>query len=118
MAAKFEAVLKRLRPICLDLPEVNEVTTWGHPTFRAGKKAFATLEVYQGILSLALKVGLDRRDVLLTDGRFYDTPYCGHQGWVSLKMDGRINWKAVGDLVLESYRLVALKRMLQKLGAE
>ena len=36
-----EKVLAKLREICLALPEVQEVKTWGHPTFQSGKKSFA-----------------------------------------------------------------------------
>ena len=111
----FESILKKLRPICLELPEANEVKSWGHPTFRAGKKSYAVLDEYDGVLGLSLKVGLDRRDALLADKRFCQTPYCGHLGWVTLKLDSRIDWKLVRRLVEDSYRLVALKRMLQAL---
>ncbi len=39
----YEKALKRLRSICLALPEAVEIEAWGHPTFRAGKKMFAAL---------------------------------------------------------------------------
>jgi hypothetical protein len=35
--------------------------------------------------------------------------------WASLWADGRIDWKAVEELVERSYRVVALKRMLTAL---
>jgi predicted DNA-binding protein (MmcQ/YjbR family) len=106
---------KKLRAICLGLPETNEVQTWGHPTFRAGKKSFAVLESPEGVLCLALRVGLDRRDELLLDSRFCETPYCGHRGWVSLKLTSVTDWDDVRALLLESYRSVALKRMVRAL---
>jgi hypothetical protein len=40
------AVLNRLREMCLSFPETKEVSSWGHPNFRAGKKTFATFETF------------------------------------------------------------------------
>ncbi len=107
--------LARLRAICLSLPETSETVSWGHPTFRAGKKTFAVLEEYGGSLTVAFKAGLLDQDALLNDPRFFATPYIGQRGWVSLKLDGRPDWKEIERLVVRSYRLVALKRMLAAL---
>ena len=46
--------LANLRPICLALPEARETTTFGHPTFQAGKKTFAVLDHYQGVECLVV----------------------------------------------------------------
>jgi hypothetical protein len=43
------------------------------------------------------------------------TPY-GQGRWVSLLIRPRPKWSLVKALVLRSYRLVALKRMITKLG--
>lgn len=110
-----EKVLKRLREICLALPEAEEVRTWGHPTFRAGKRSFAVLEEYKGQLSIAFKVGRRDQELFLKDPRFYKTPYIGKFGWVSLRSDGKLNWTEVKHLMRDSFRLVAPKRLLAKL---
>jgi hypothetical protein len=61
-AAKTEKnedkILAKLREICLALPGVQEVKTWGHPTFQAGKKSFAVLDEYHGQLCICLKMTL------------------------------------------------------------
>ncbi len=108
-------MVARLRAICLELPETDEVATFGNPTFRAGKKTFAVLEAYRGGLTLALKAAPFDHDALLHDPRFFATPYVGQHGWVSLRMSGAIDWGEVEDLVVASYRTVALKRMLAAL---
>jgi predicted DNA-binding protein (MmcQ/YjbR family) len=97
------------------LPETSEVEAWGHPTFRAGKKKFAAFGNDGAGPTLGLKVGFERQDELLRDGRFYPTPYAAHQGWVSLRIDGHTDWDEVRGLVREAYRQVALKRMLKAL---
>ena len=114
--AKPDSVLKRLRTICLSLPEVTEVVTWGHPTFRAGRKDFAVFEQYRGEWCIAFREGHAWQHSLLDDPRFYFTPYAGKHGWVSLRINGPLDWSEVKELVLQSYRQVALKRMLKAMG--
>src|SRR5947209_10265774 len=97
-----DKALEEVRAICLALPEATEVEAWGHPTFRAGKKMFAGFGEDAEGLSLGLKVGHERQDELLNDGRFYPTPYAARQGWVSLRLDGNTDWDEVGGLVREA----------------
>jgi predicted DNA-binding protein (MmcQ/YjbR family) len=114
-AARYEKVLKQIRSICGDLPEMMEVEAWGHPTFRAGKKLFAAFGEGPEGMSIGLNVGHDRQEELLNDSRFFPTPYAARLGWVSLKVDGTMNWQEVAGLLREAYRKVALKRMLKVL---
>ena len=39
--ARTDAVLTRMREICLSLPGTKETMTWGKPHFRVGEKIFA-----------------------------------------------------------------------------
>ena len=118
METRNDPVLKRLRAICLGLPEAVECVTFGHPTFRAGKKTFAVYEEYKGQLCIAFKVDPRHKDIFLSDPRFFRTPYVGKHGWVSLKFSGRMNWTEVRHLMIESYRLVASRRMLSCLDCK
>jgi predicted DNA-binding protein (MmcQ/YjbR family) len=108
-------VLSRLREVCLRLPEVRETIKWGHPTFEAGKKMFAVLDRYAGRACIAFRASSERRPLLLADQRFFEAPYAARHGWVCLRADGRLNWREIEMLLLESYRLVALKRMVAAL---
>jgi predicted DNA-binding protein (MmcQ/YjbR family) len=112
---KSDANVNKVRSLCLALPETIEIESWGYPTFRAGKKMFAACGKDDEGLTLGLRVGFKRQDELLEDSRFYPTPYAAHLGWVSLHLDGRINWQEVKRLIEEAYRSVALKRMLKAL---
>jgi predicted DNA-binding protein (MmcQ/YjbR family) len=119
MNAKDAALaLKQVRALCLALPESAEVEAWGHPTFRAGKKMFAACGDDGGKLTLGMKMSFDRQDALLRDDRFYPTPYAARQGWVSIRLDGRIDWDEIRGLLREAYRAVANKRMLKALDEE
>jgi predicted DNA-binding protein (MmcQ/YjbR family) len=114
--AQIEKVFDRIRKLCLALPEVKEVEAWGHATFRAPKKMFAACGAGEhGPPSLGLKVGFDRQEYLLKDLRFFPTPYSAHQGWVSLKLQAKMDWSEVAMLLEEAYRQVALKRLLKML---
>jgi predicted DNA-binding protein (MmcQ/YjbR family) len=113
-----EKVLARLRRICLGLPEAYETTTFGHPTFRAGragKKTFAVFENYRGEDTICVKATLEDQALLALDPRFFVAPYVGKHGWTSMRTAGTIEWSEVEDLVRESYRLVAAKTLLAKL---
>jgi predicted DNA-binding protein (MmcQ/YjbR family) len=111
-------LLKRLRTLCLALPETKEIEAWGHATFRAGKPMFAVLHGKPADPALALIVGHDRQDELLRDPRFFPTPYSAHHGWVSLRLDEPIDWDEIAALLREAYRKVALKRMLAALDGK
>ena len=110
--------LSKLRELCLAWPETKEVEAWGHPTFRAGKKLFAAFGDDGEGPNLGLKVGFDRQEELLRDKRFYPTPYAAHQGWVSLRLEGKLDWDEIRALLREAYGQVALKRMLAAMHGE
>jgi predicted DNA-binding protein (MmcQ/YjbR family) len=108
------ALVQRLRGLCLALPETSERSSWGHPNFRAGKKTFAAFEVIRGRPSIAFRLPPEEVEPLLLRKAFFATPY-GRGLWVSLWVDGKIDWKLVERLLRRSYRLVALKRMVTAL---
>jgi predicted DNA-binding protein (MmcQ/YjbR family) len=108
-------ILERLRRICLARPGASEVTAWGHPNFKVGKKAFAVFEQYKGEWAIAFKAERAHQQFLVAeDERFYITPYAGKYGWVSMKVESHVDWNLVKNLVVQSYRLVAPKRLLQE----
>jgi predicted DNA-binding protein (MmcQ/YjbR family) len=113
----WQHLLKPLREICLDLPEANATANFSERWFRAGKKVFATFGVHEGRPTLAFRAVPMARDELLEDGRFFPTPHMHHNGWLSVRLDGSVDWDEVEELVLDSYRQRALKRMLRALEA-
>jgi predicted DNA-binding protein (MmcQ/YjbR family) len=111
-AARFERPVERkLRAICLALPETTEKTSWGHPNFRAGKRTFAAFEIFGGRPSIAFRLPPAEVTALLRRKRFFATPY-GRNLWVSLRVDGAVDWRLVDALLRRSYRTVAIKRMV------
>jgi predicted DNA-binding protein (MmcQ/YjbR family) len=112
---KAGSVLKKMREICLALPDTKETLTWGEPHFRVGEKIFAGCGEEKGRLSIGFKLEMDHADAIVQDPRFRRAPYVGHKGWVSMDAGGIRDWREVRSLVLESYRLIAPKRTLAKL---
>jgi len=113
-----DELLNALREICLALPESKETTSWGNPTFVAGKKQFAVLDRYHDRWCIAFVAKPEKQTALIKRPGFFAAPYGAKYGWVCRDAEGRLNWKELQKLIVESYRCVALKRMLAELDGK
>jgi len=110
------AILKKLGKIATGLPEVVEDRQFGNPCFKAGKKTFTVICHNRVTTILQVWVGADRQLSLTSfDDRFSVPPYIGHNGWINLDIEAKQNWQEIGQLVEDSYRHFALKRMITAL---
>jgi predicted DNA-binding protein (MmcQ/YjbR family) len=107
--------LNRLREICLALPEATEQVFGGHtnPTWRVRDKIFVMQTEHDGRFAMTCKAppGAQRALVGAGDGRFFVPPYVGPKGWIGVHLDGDVDWDLVADLVRDSYRMTAPKRL-------
>lgn len=115
--------IERVRAICLALPEATEKLAWGEPTFRVGGRIFAQYEDNHhdsGIVGLWLNApdGMQEFLVAQDPARFYRPKYVGHKGWIGVRMEGDVPWEHVAELVRESYRLTAPKRLAAQLSVQ
>ncbi len=109
-------LVERVRGICLAYPEAVEVGSWGRPTFRAGKKIFASLaETMDRPFSIVIKPDPAELPAYRQDPLFRVPPYWGAAGWISTDIDGDADWQLIAELIDTSYRQVALKRQLRML---
>ncbi len=110
----------RLREICLALPEAVEKPFGGHttPGFRVRDKFFAMGAEGDGRAAVWCKAPLGAQEVLLgaEPDRFFAPPYLGGNGWVGMWLDPPTDWAVVTDLVRDSYRMTAPKRLATLLG--
>lgn len=108
-----ENPLNRLRAICLALPEAIESGGVGDPSFKVRDKIFAMQHGFDGRMSMWCKAPGGVQDILVGSNpdRFFVPPYVGHHGWVGVWLDVEIDWEEVADLVVESYRMTAPKRL-------
>ncbi|AKT43845.1 MmcQ/YjbR family DNA-binding protein [Chondromyces crocatus] len=115
---RASVVLTRMREICLSLPDTKETLTWGEPHFRVGEKIFAGCGEGKGVVSIGFKLEMEHALDIIQDPRFTKAPYVGHKGWVSMDAAGITSWDEVRELIHESYRLIAPKKSLAKLGTD
>ena len=110
--------LTRIRKLCLDLPEAQEVEAWGEPTFRIRNKLFAMYASSgnhhgAGRPAIWVKAPPGNQDIMVRADpeRFFVPPYVGPSGWIGVHLDGKVDWKELDMLLRDSYRLVAPKRL-------
>ena len=108
-----EEVLNRLREICLALPGASEQGGVGNPSFKVRDKIFAMRHSMEGRMSMWCKAPSGVQDILVDANpeRFFVPPYVGHHGWVGIRLDAELDWEEIADLVRESYRMTAPKRL-------
>jgi predicted DNA-binding protein (MmcQ/YjbR family) len=110
-------ILERLRAICLGLPEATEGQGVGNPTFRVKDKIFAMQHPVDNRPSMWCKAPRGFQDVLVGSDpeRFFVPPYVGRNGWVGVWLDLELDWAHIADLIDDSYRMTAPKRLLKLL---
>lgn len=109
--------LTRVRRICLSFPGTHEVEAWGEPTFRVKNKLFAMYASAgthhsQGHPSIWVKSTPVNQQFMVHDKpkRYFMPPYVGTSGWVGVRLDGRVNWKELEEVLRDAYDLIAPKR--------
>jgi len=83
--------------------------------WKCGKKSFAVVYFRGGALKAGFWVGVDRQGLLTADKRFTIPMYMGHNGWIELDASKSADETELRDLVRDSYRHFANKRMLNLL---
>jgi hypothetical protein len=115
--------LTRLRKVCLALPEAHEVEAWGEPTFRVRNKLFAMYAAPNnhhgaGRPAVWCKAAPGNQALMVRaePRRYFVPPYVGPSGWVGVWLDRNPDWSEVKELMRDSYRLVAPKKLAALLG--
>ena len=107
-----------LRAICLALPEAVEKPFGGHtaPAFRVRDKLFAMCageeDGGRGEMWCKAPPGAQRVIVSSDPERYFVPPYVGKNGWVGMRLHRGVDWDAVEELVTESYRMTAPKKLV------
>lgn len=113
----------------MSLPEALEKETWDHPTFRVNDKIFAGIGVGDGsidfrpdglevVTAMSMKAAPGEQESLLATGHpFFRPKYVGHRGWIGIVIDDETDWSEVEELVIDSYRTIAPKKLVKLLDA-
>ena len=109
---------RRLRRLCLALPEAHEVEAWGEPTFRVRNKMFAMYAAPNnhhgaGRPAVWCKAAPGNQSLMVraAPDRFFVPPYVGPSGWIGVWLDRDPDWTEVRELVCDSDRLTAPRRL-------
>lgn len=118
-------VLGRLTAVCLSLPEAaSDDSHPPHRGFRVARKNFAWyVDNEHGDDRIALSVRLapgENEALVGSDPERFALPrYMARHGWVNYYLDLRrraVDWDEVAELVTDSYRLQAPKRLIRLLA--
>ena len=110
-------ILKRLREVCLALPEAFEKEAWGECTFRvASGSMFAMTDNNHhssGHFAIWVKAPPMVQEILVNSDakRFFIPPYMGPKGWVGVRLDSKVNWDEVAGILKDGYLMSAPKRL-------
>ena len=116
MTGEPEAV-ERLRALCLALPDAVEKPFGGHtaPSFRVGEKLFVMVSEDRTAMTCKGAPGVQEELVAAEPDRFFVPAYVGHKGWVGARLDVEQDWDEIADLVTDSWRRTAPKRLVAQL---
>jgi len=118
-----EDVFERVSTLCLALPEVTVrvdapliTTRSAAHSFEVRRRSFCLLVAWDGptagepVPLLVLRAGPDTRDELLPIGGPFFAPRAG-RGRIGVRLTTDTDWEEIRELVTESYRVVAPKKL-------
>jgi hypothetical protein len=114
-----QAVVQRIRELCLALPEASERLSHGHPTFFVrGKRSFLTVldsHHHDGRFAIwcAAEDGVQEMLVEADPERFFRPPYVGHLGWLGVRLDRGLHWDELAGIVEDAYAEVAPPKLVE-----
>jgi hypothetical protein len=123
-AGEREAALRRLRAICLGLPETTEQPSHGAQTFFVrDKKPFVNLLTdHHGddrfAIWCAAPTGMQRILVESDPERFFVPPYVGHRGWLGVRLDCGVDWAELAGIAEDAYAEVAPTRLVDEVARQ
>ena len=118
----LQARRDRLVRLCRTLPEATVTAHGQHVGFQVRGRTFAWYvddEHGDGRVAVLCKTHEGESTGLVASDphRFYLPRYVGKRGWVGLRLDLQdVDWGEVAELVAESYRLVAPRRLAGLVG--
>jgi hypothetical protein len=108
-------ILRRVRDICLALPDTSEKLSHGEAAFFHKKRSFLNTDTYHhGSEHYAVWVAapMGSQDTLVRSDpeHFFVPPYVGYRGWVGATLDNDPDWDQVERVVRDGYDDVARRK--------
>ncbi len=125
---QFEEVLAHVRSICGSLPETAEVEAWTGIRWEVRKKNFVhVVDIQDGrppvfareagsngpLCVLTFRCPLDEVESYRRTGNPYFVPPW-FANLVGVRINEQIDWDELGEMIIDSYRVCAPKRLVQK----
>jgi predicted DNA-binding protein (MmcQ/YjbR family) len=112
-------VVTRLRSMCLALPETTENPAWAGTQWRIRKRTFAhvlAVDFADGpVTALTFRASGSDLEMLRHAGHPFFRPAWGADA-VGMVLAADANWDEVGELVTESYCVVAPKKLVARIN--
>lgn len=110
------AVRDRIRAICTELPESEEIVDgFGHTAFRVRNKSFVMMSEgergWGG--NCFIKSDKETQQMLIQQGPYVRAPYIGQHGWVLIKNAEIEDVEEFRQLIVEAYMRTAPKKLVQ-----
>ena len=110
----FARQLKRVRKICLSLPDTTEKISHGEPTFFTKKRVFAMFSNnhhHDGHVAVWVPAPPGLQEALIEEapGVYYRPPYVGGGGWVGIELD-QVNDDVLAGHLRQAWNLITKKK--------
>ncbi len=123
-AHERERTLRRLREICLGLPETSERLSHGAPTFFVReKRAFLmVLTDHHGdgrfAIWCAAADGMQAMLVEADPDKYFVPPYVGYRGWLGVRLDRGLDWGELAGIAEDAYAEIAPAKLVERARLE
>lgn len=118
-----DPVLELVRSIALALPGAQQKISHGRPAFHTvkvhcyyGGSVTADGEWIAHDQAVLLHLPAAETRALAEDPRSFVPAYLGPSGWIGIDLDERTGQDELAELIEESYRTVAPRRLIARLG--
>ena len=110
---------ERLLQIVLSLPGAYEDRPWGSVHCKVAGKIFVGWGRHDdGEMEIGFRVSPELQSMLVaSDPRFKIAKYVGKYGGVDMRIGPKPNWDEVEQFIVESYRIIAPKKLVKELDA-
>lgn len=111
---------ERLLKIVKRLPETVEDWPWGSIHCKVADKIFVGWgRDESGEMSIGIRTTLELQSMLVaSDPRFSVAKYVGKYGGIDMRIGKKPDWDEVEHFIVESYRIIAPKRLVKQLDAQ
>lgn len=114
---KGSPIGQKIRQRAMSYPQVTEEFPWGESAFKVKGKTFVFMHEGEEGVSFSVKLHQGREFALSLPGSEPTHYGLGSKGWVTLRPTSKTKIDALYELIDESYRAIAPKRVVQELDA-